>query len=319
MAKDWKTLTFNNMKGAQGAGKVESIQSLEPDIFLGRSVGTCTIVKELGRGSMGIVYVAYQRSLKRPVAVKILPKIVVKDLISARLFQQEAETTAILNHPNIIPVYEVGETKDFYFLTMQLVQGMALSDMLDKARKHVVPYRRFIPLEETLRLIIQVLDALDYAHEEGIVHRDIKPANILVEDRTRRAMISDFGIAKVTRGEELNQGVIVGTPFYMAPEQARGEELDGRADIYAVGCMLFEMAAGRLPLQEEKIIDLIRRKAGDPESIFVQRPSEINPHIHPELEKIILHSVMANPDDRFSTGQDFLEALKNFRTSVMKN
>ncbi|MBW2306249.1 MAG: serine/threonine protein kinase [Deltaproteobacteria bacterium] len=319
MAEDRKTFTFHVIQRASGARKVESIQTLNTDRFLGRHVGTCTIIKELGRGSMGIVYVAYQRSLKRPVAVKILPKVLIKDLISARLFQQEAETIAILNHPNIIPVYEVGETEDFYFLIMQLVQGMALSDIMDRALKHVVPYRRLIPLEDTLRMVMQVLEALDYAHEEGIIHRDIKPANILVEERTQRAMISDFGIAKAIMGEDLNQGVIVGTPNYMAPEQASGKELDGRADIYAVGCMLFEMVAGKLPFREEKIMDLVRRKANEPESVFLRRPSEINPRISPELEKIILRAVMANPDDRFSSGREFKEALENFRTFHKNN
>jgi len=317
MKNDNETATFNLVKETPKAQKVGHIQSLDMDGFLGRHVGTCSIVKELGRGSMGIVYVAYQRSLKRPVAVKILPKIVVKNLISAKLFQHEAETIAILNHPNIIPVYEVGETEDFYFLTMQLVQGMALSEMMDKTRKHVVPYRRVLPLEETFRLIIQVLDALDYAHEEGIVHRDIKPANILVEQRTRRAMISDFGIAKVSRAEDINVGMMVGTPHYMAPEQARGAELDGRADIYAVGSMLFEMVAGMLPIRNERVMDLVRRKARDPDSVFVQRPSEINPRIHPELEKIILRAVMANPGERFATGREFIEALENFRNHYM--
>jgi len=318
MEQDHQTATSNSSQDAAGDRKKEHIQTIDMDIFLGRQVGTCTIVKELGRGSMGIVYVAYQRSLKRPVAVKILPKIVVKNLISARLFQQEAETVAILNHPNIIPVYEVGETEDFYFLTMQLVQGMALSDMLDKARRHVVPHRRVIPLEETFRLIIQVLDALDYAHEEGIIHRDIKPANILVEQRTRMAMISDFGIAKVSRGEDLNVGMMVGTPYYMAPEQARGEELDGRADMYAVGSMLFEMVAGVLPFRDEKVMDLVRRKAKDPDNVFVRWPSEINPNVHPELEKIIIRAVMANPDSRFSTGREFIAALEDFREHYMK-
>jgi serine/threonine protein kinase len=131
-------------------------------------------------------------------------------------------------------------------------------------------------------------------------------------------MISDFGIAKVSRGEDLNLGVIVGTPIYMAPEQARGAEMDGRADLYATGCMLFEMAAGILPIKDEKITDLVRRKARDPDTVFVQRPSEINPRIHPELEKIILRAVMSNPEDRFPTGRAFIEALEKFRDHYMK-
>lgn len=282
--------------------------------LVGSNLGTCRIIKELGRGSMGIVFLGYQTTLKRPVAVKVLPKALVVDPVAGARFRQEAETAAILTHPHIIPIYEVGETEELYFMVMQLVKGMALSQVLERVRKHPLPSRRLVPLGEGIRILLQVLDGLSYAHEEEVVHRDIKPANILLESKTRRVLLSDFGIAKELRGEDLDQGRALGTPLYMAPEQAMSKEVDGRADIYAVGVILFEMAVGTLPIYPEPVEKLRQRKVSEPLGMFSKRPSECHPRVDKELEGIILKAMALNPEERFTTCGEFAQALNEYRS-----
>jgi serine/threonine-protein kinase len=281
--------------------------------LVGATLGTSKVVKELGRGSMGIVFVGYQTTLKRPVAVKVLPKSVIVDPIAGRRFFQEAETAAILSHPNIISIYEVGETEEIFFMVMQLVKGMALSQVLDRVRKHPIPSRRLVSLAEALRLTLQILDGLAYAHEEEVVHRDIKPANILLEAKTNRALISDFGIARELRAEDLDQGKALGTPLYMAPEQATGAEVDGRADIYAMGVLLFEMAVGTLPIHPEPIQKLRQRKLTEPLGLFSKRPTEAHPRVEAGLERIILRAMALHPEDRYPTCQAFSKDLRAYR------
>lgn len=284
------------------------------DHLVGAQLGTCRIVKEMGRGNMGIVFLGYQVSLKRPVAIKVLPKSLVSDPVAGARFKQEAETAAILSHPNIIPIYEVGETEELYFMVMQLVRGMPLSQLLERIRKHPVRSRRFMPLAEGTRILLQVLDGLGYAHSEEIVHRDVKPANILLEAKTGRALISDFGIARELRGENLDEGRAMGTPLYMAPEQAAGQEVDGRADIYAVGVMLFEIAAGSLPIYPEPVGKLRMRKINEPLGMFSKTPSQCHPRVDHELEAIILKAISLRPEDRYQDCGQFARALRAYRS-----
>jgi len=291
-----------------------ALPRLSVNHLVGSALGTCRIVKELGRGSMGIVFLGYQTTLKRPVAVKVLPKALVVDPVAGARFRQEAETAAILTHPHIIPIYEVGETEELYFMVMQLVKGMALSQVLERVRKHPVPSRRLLPLGEGIRILLQVLDGLSYAHEEEVVHRDIKPANILLEAKTRRVLLSDFGIAKELRGEDLDQGRALGTPLYMAPEQAMSKEVDGRADIYAVGVILFEMAVGTLPIYPEPVEKLRQRKVSEPLGMFSKRPSQCHPRVDGELEGIILKAMSLKPEDRFPNCEEFARALSEYRS-----
>jgi eukaryotic-like serine/threonine-protein kinase len=294
-----------------------SMQTVTTEHLIGANLGTCKIVRELGRGSMGIVFMGYQTTLKRPVAVKVLPKSSMVDSISGRRFTQEAETAAILNHPNIIPIYEVGETEDLFFMVMQLVKGLALSQVLERVRKHPVPSRRLLSMGDALRILLQVLDGLAYAHEEEVVHRDIKPANILMEAKTQRPLISDFGIARELRGEDLDQGRALGTPLYMAPEQAEAIEVDGRADIYAMGVILFEMAVGTLPIYAEPIQKLKQRKLTDPLGLFNKRPSEAHPRVDARLEGIILQAMALRREDRYSDCRAFSKDVKAYRAQVV--
>jgi len=289
-----------------------TIASNDLSKYIGANIGTITLVKLLGQGSMGAVFIGYQATLKRQVAVKILPKSVASTAKAQQMFRDEAETIGILSHPNIVPVYEMGETKDFFFQVMQLVVGHDLRTIISKARKHPVPTKRILPVTETFQFICQILDALGYAHEEGVFHQDIKPANILIDARFRRALVADFGIARAVWAEYSAKPMLVGTPLYMSPEQALCAAIDGRTDIYSVGVILFEMTAGFLPIHNESAADLIKRKKTEPDAFFIARPSEINSSINSELEDIILKAIAANPDNRFADCMEFKIVLENY-------
>ena len=296
---------------------MNSVESLDIDHFIGQNIGTATIFKELARGGMSIVFIAYQRTLKRQIAVKVLPK---KNLSRQKVefFQTEAEAAAILSHPNIIQIYEVGEAEDFLFFTMQLVQGMTLSEMLKKAKKQIVPSKRILPLSRTVKLIIQVLDALSYAHQQDIIHMDIKPENILVEMHTNRPLISDFGIARVLRVKECDTQSTMGSPLYMAPEQIIGSAVDGRTDIYAAGIMLFEMLVPILPIPSfDSFESLLEYKLLKKGGIFLKEPSEVNPILDNDMDKIIRRATAYEPDQRYATCKDFLKDLQWYKRRIL--
>jgi serine/threonine protein kinase len=289
---------------------IESIEKIDAKRFIGEQIGTATILKEIARGGMAVVFIAFQRTLKRQIAVKILPRSHLTPE-KAELFQTEAEAAAILSHPNIIQIYEVGETDEFLYFTMQFVQGTTLSAILNKARKQIIPSRRVLPVKKTIQIIIQVLDALDYAHSYDIVHMDIKPDNILVENHTRRPLISDFGVARVLRGEENENQIAGGSPLYMAPEQIIGSAVDGRTDIYAVGTMLFQMFVHALPLQNyNSFEELLEHKLLKKGGIFRQKPSELNPTLNRDMDRIVLKATAYEPEHRHSTCKDFIKDLK---------
>jgi len=292
-----------------------AIAKINVDHLIGKEVGTSTILKELARGGMAIVFIAYQRTLKRQIALKILPKQLMTPK-TARRFQSEAESAAILSHPNIIPVYEVGETEDFLFFTMQLVQGKSLGRMIDMARKNLLPSRRTIPLEEAVRITMLVLDALYYAHGEDIIHRDIKPDNVLVEKHTQRPLITDFGVAKVLRGEDEKMPMIQGTPVYMPPEQILGREIDARSDIYAVGTMLFKMLAPELPFPSySSKTDLLKQKVRRKDGIFIKRPSEVNAYADETIDQIVYKATAYRKEDRYADCRLFKQALEAYTQS----
>ncbi|MFY9704826.1 MAG: serine/threonine-protein kinase [Desulfobacterales bacterium] len=290
-----------------------TIAAYNAERLIGTQVGTSIIIKELARGGMAIVFIAFQKSLKRQIAVKVLPKSLITAK-SAELFQQEAEAVAILSHPNIIPVYEVGETDEFLFITMQLVQGNTLAQYMQFAQKNPIPSRRVLPLPATLRVMIQMLDALDYAHSQGIVHRDIKPGNIMIEKHSRRPLVTDFGIVQVLNSNTEAAKAVHGTPLYMAPEQILGQDVDGRADIYAAGTMFYQMLVAELPLPEFKSkTDLLKHKILSRGNFFLKKPSEANPAIDQEIDRIIGKATAFEPDQRYGSGRDFLGDLEQYQ------
>jgi serine/threonine-protein kinase len=295
-----------------------SLIKLNFDHLIGKEVGTVTILKELARGGDAVVFIGFQRTLKRQIALKVLPKLLLTPETAER-FQQEAETVAILSHPNIVQIYEVGETPDFLFFAMQLVQGRSLAEYLNAARRHVLPSKRTLPIKATTDILIKVLDALDYAHSQKLVHRDIKPGNILVETHSKRPIVVDFGIAKLSHDPENKEGIIQGTPVYMPPEQILNQAIDARSDIYATGVMMFEMLVSNLPFPAwSSARELLGMKLEMKDDLFQRRPSEINPMVHPELEKIVLKAVSFDPEKRYATCREFLNSLVTYRERHIK-
>lgn len=278
--------------------------------LIGREVGTSTLLKELDRGAMAVIFIAFQRTLKRQIAVKILPKSLLTKA-TAEMFQQEAEMAAILSHPNIIQVYEVGSTEEFLFFTMQLIQGKPLTYFIERARKHVIPSRRFLDVSTTLELVLAVLDALSYAHGQDIIHRDVKASNILIEEHTRRPILMDFGISKSVRDPESGKTAILGTPANMAPEQILGRDLDGRTDVYATGVLLFQMLVSRLPLApHETTRDILRLKMND--RLFTKTPSEMNPALTENMDRIVRRAIALNPAERYADCREFADDLRAY-------
>ena len=291
---------------------MKTIDDLQLDYLIGMEVGTSTILKELARGGSAAVFIAFQRTLKRQIAIKILPKSLLTPETAER-FQIEAESAAILSHPNIIPIYEVGETADFLFIAMQLIQGRSLSHHIKAVKKHVLPSRRYIPVVTTVMIMTQVLDGLDYAHHQDIIHRDIKPGNILMESRSKRPIILDFGIARVSRGLEHESSTIQGTPIYMPPEQIRNETADKRADVYASGIMLFEMLVSDLPLPKIDPVDLLLLKLEQKDRLFKTKPSEMNPRVNPDMDRIVFKAISFDPGERFASCAEFRQALLDYQ------
>jgi serine/threonine-protein kinase len=285
------------------------------DHLVGQRVGSSVLLKKLDRGAMSVMFVAFQKTLKRQIAVKILPKALLTPKV-AEFFQQEAEAAAFLSHPCIIPVYEIGETDEFLYFTMQLVKGLSLAHYIQKARKNVLPSKRMLPVQEALTLIVKILDGLDYAHELGVVHRDIKPGNVLIEDHSKRPIITDFGVARSYGSTTDEDRILVGTPKYMAPEQIVSSMVDAQADVYAAGVMLFEMLTGELPYPVfDSAMKLLKIKLRLQDRLFQQKPSEMNSHIDGELDRIVLKAVAFDKTHRFATCRDFAQAVEDYLDS----
>ena len=288
----------------------DSIRQIDSSRYLGHQIGTATILKELTRGGMAVIFIAYQQTLRRQIAVKVLPRSHLTPK-TAELFQTEAEAAATLSHPNIIQIYEVGETDEFLYFTMQLVRGSSLWSILKRTGRQIISSKRILPVKNTIEIIIQVLDALEYAHQNQIIHRDIKPQNVLIENHSRRPMISDFGLARLLTGEIDPSPVAGGTPLYMAPEQIINREVDRRVDIYAAGTMLFQMLVPALPIRSYGSHEaLLKDKLLNKEGIYLAKASTINPTINVEMDKIIDRATAYEPDRRYANCREFIDDLK---------
>jgi serine/threonine protein kinase len=292
-----------------------NIRSISTADYIGKEFGNVTIVKEIGRGAMGVVLLGYQKSLKRQVAVKILPKAINHDAGTWELFRDEAETVAVLAHPNIVPIFEMGENENCYFQVMQLIEGDNLRSVIKGRLNHPVPSKRLIPLSETAEILSSVLDALAYAHGEGVVHQDVKPSNIIIDRRHGRPYLMDFGIARVMAAEYKSEGKVVGSPLYMSPEQAMGYETDPRSDIYSMGVILFEMVVGILPTNPDTSTAIIVCKQRDPGSFFSKTPRQVSSLISDRLERVIMKAVAASRENRYQDCRAFKNDLDFFRTA----
>jgi len=262
----------------------------------GQTIGQYRILEQIGQGGMATVYKAYQPSLDRVVAIKVLPKTYAQDPEFLARFRREAKAVAQLEHPYILPVHDYGEEGDVTYFVMRYVEGGSLADHLRRGPVDMVT---------ALRITAQVAEALDYAHQRGIVHRDVKPSNILLT-ADGRPQLMDFGIAYVVSGPRLTRtGVGIGTPEYMSPEQGQGRPVDARSDIYSLGVVLYEMLTGRVPYQAETPFAVIHGHIYEP----LPPPRRINPRIPPEVEHIVLKALAKRPEDRFQTAGEMAAAL----------
>jgi len=262
----------------------------------GQTFGAYRIVEPLGRGGMASVYKAYEAALDRYVALKVLPGEFLHDETFAERFKREAKVVARLEHPNIIPIHAFGIEGGIPWMAMRLISGGALSGLLPRGR---------LPPERIITILRGVADALDYAHGKGVVHRDVKPQNILL-DEAERVYLADFGIAKMVEGSgALTQtGMITGTPQYMAPEQATGQPVDQRVDIYALGVVAYEMLTGRVPFAADTPVAVLMKHVTEP--MPIPPPSAV-----PEpLVRALLKSLAKKPDERWPSAGAFVSALE---------
>jgi eukaryotic-like serine/threonine-protein kinase len=259
--------------------------------------GRYSIVRELGRGGMGIVYLAHEVALDRPVALKLLPPALAARPGLKDRFLREARTAARLSHPNIVPIHAVDEVDGFVFFAMAFVDGETLGER--------VRQRGPLPAAEATRVLRETAWALAYAHAQGIVHRDVKPDNILLERGTNRVLVTDFGIAHVLDATASDAREVVGTAEFMSPEQASGEPLDGRSDIYALGCVGYFTLSGRLPFQADDVGTVLAKQIGEAAAPLVT----VAPGLPTKLGRVIARCLAKAPADRFPTGEALAEAL----------
>ncbi|NJN95286.1 MAG: serine/threonine protein kinase [Anaerolineales bacterium] len=266
--------------------------------LIGKTLGQYEIKEKIGEGGMAHVFKAFQPSLNRFVAVKILSPAVAEKAGFTERFQREAYSVARLHHPNILQVYDFGLQDNYNYIVMRYVEN-------SKTLGHLIT--EGASLDRLINYIMQVADALNYAHEQGIVHRDVKPSNILIDGKW--ALLSDFGVVKMTETAThlTNTGFSLGTPAYMSPEQAEGINVDYRTDIYALGIILYRILTGTIPHDAPTPIGILVRRRTEP----VPPPRQIKPNISQSFEHVTLRALATKPDDRYGNAMDFAEALKN--------
>jgi serine/threonine protein kinase len=268
----------------------------------GLNLGPYRILEQVGAGGMATVYKAYHAAMDRYVAIKVLPSHLARDPGFRARFEREARTIARLEHRYILPVHDVGEDNGVPYMVMRYVDSGDLSKLIAKGS---------LTIPQAVQIVSEVAEALAYAHQQGIIHRDVKPANILI-GRDGNPLLTDFGIAKIYEEtlQLTEEGVMIGTPTYMAPEQLQGQPVDARSDIYALGVVLYQAVTGEPPFVAETPLAVALMHIHN----SLRPPRQINPAITESIERIILRALAKNPNDRFQTANEMAEALA--RSSV---
>jgi len=291
---------FSGETPARGTMATGTTRTMGWNDLIGRQLGQYTIVEEIGRGGSSRVYRSRDAEMQRDVAVKVIANDGDDRVGFVKRFQREVQAVAQLNHPNIVTVYDRGEDDDIVYLVMQCVLGGTFRQKLGRP----------LPTGEAASAVIQMAHALHHAHLRGIVHRDVKPSNMLIDaESPRHMLLTDFGIAKVIGTRGLTKtGTTIGTPEYMAPEQAEGKDIDPRADVYSLGCVLYETLAGRPPFIGSTPVSVLYQQVHS-------RPAYIrgfNPDVPRDLTRVIELALAKRPDDRYGTAERLAEALQPF-------
>ena len=264
----------------------------------GSSLGRYRIIEQLGRGGMATVFRCHDPNLDRYVAVKVLPSFEADDPTFIKRFEQEAQTVARLSHPNILQIFDFGEDKGFNYIVSELVAGGDLQDKLKGGES--------LTVKEVIGYMGPLAEALDYAHREGVIHRDLKPANVLLDEKDR-PILADFGLARMmesaVRFTQAQQAL--GTPEYMAPEQAMGADADHRSDLYAFGIMVYQMLVGQTPFHADTPAATLMAHVHSP----LPLPTALDPDIEPRTEAVLLKSLAKEPNDRFQSATEFMHGL----------
>lgn len=273
---------------------------LEP----GYIFGNFQVVKVLGQGATGTVYLARQTNLGRECALKVLAPELVRDGKFLERFRREGQIAASLRHNHIVRIFDLVEADGAFAIAMDYIEGVELQKLLENGEK--------LSVTRALRIMLPVFEAMEYAHSKGVVHRDIKPANILIEDSSGDAFLTDFSIARMAGADKLTQtGTIIGTPEYMAPEQFDGKDVDGRADLYAATLILYEMLAGINPFRGDTLAEVVKKQILD-----LPPPLRSLADVPPALEAIVHKGLSKGPEDRIQSAKEMKEALRSFQSEV---
>ena len=278
------------------------MQRIEPDTLID---GRYRIVRKLGSGGMADVYMAEDQQLGRRVALKVLHRRFAEDEQFVERFRREASSAAGLSHPNVVAIFDRGEWDGTYYISMELVEGRTL--------KEIVREKGPAPPEAAVDLTLQILRAARYAHKHGVVHRDIKPHNVLI-DQDGRVRVTDFGIARAGTSDITETGSVMGTAQYLSPEQAQGRPVDERADLYAIGIVLYELLTGQVPFDADSPVTVALKQVSE----MPVPPAELVPAIPPAIDAVVLHALEKDPDRRWQNADEFIAALETARAEPQR-
>ncbi|HVF24970.1 MAG TPA: bifunctional serine/threonine-protein kinase/formylglycine-generating enzyme family protein [Anaerolineales bacterium] len=284
--------------------------------WIGKTIGNVRIDKLLARGGMAEVYLGLHRNLDRLVAIKLLHSYIEEEPLLIERFHREAKVVAGLRHPNIVQIFDFDTVDGHPFIVMEYLKGPTLATYL----RHLHQRKKRIPPDQVARLLKEISVALDYAHKQGVIHRDIKPGNIILHNKTEditvdkpltndvEAIITDFGLVRIMNtASQTASGMVSGTPAYMSPEQARGDQTDHRTDIYSLGVVLYEMLAGRVPFEADSTLTVLHMQ------IHTTPPPIAG--IHANVQQVIDRALVKNPDERYQTSREL--AMDYYRSIGM--
>jgi len=267
-----------------------------------KMLGTFEVTRELGRGSMGVVYLGKDPASGRDVAIKTMTLAnefnanVLEDAKSQ--FMREAKILTWLGHPDIVTIYDVGEEHGLAYIAMEFLKGMELAE-------HTKP-DNLLPLPKTLEIMARAADALGYAHEQNIVHRDVKPGNIMYDASSNMVKVTDFGISRLATLSATRGGVVLGSPLYMSPEQVMGKQINGLSDLFSLGITFYQLASGRLPFEGDSEFDVMYRVAKEPHADILS----FKPDLPACVCAVINRALEKAPEDRFHSGSEMAEAIR---------